>query len=69
MDCYHIEHPDEDRTLCHVGWEAMCYLTKDEYTITLQDAACEWENIPEEQKCDICWRDDEWQLLLLAELP
>lgn len=69
MDCYHIEDPDEEHTLCNLSWNSLYLLADDEYIITLQDAACDWEEIPEEQKCDICWRDDEWQLLLLAELP
>lgn len=70
MDHYHIEHPDETRTLCNLWWHTWPQnFTSEDIILVLTEAAERTDTIPEEEKCDICWRDDEWALLLLAEVP
>lgn len=59
----HIAFPDYQLTLCGLSLPSV-WRTQDSLVITLEDAveAHLWH---EDEKCEICWRDEEARTLML----
>ena len=60
----HIALPDGEMTLCGLSADSAW---RDQYSvlITLEEAAVDIDYYPEDEKCDICWRDEEARTLML----
>jgi hypothetical protein len=60
----HIAQPNGKIALCGLSADSVWRLTRG-VLITLAEAAVDLDLFPEEEKCDICWRDEEARTLML----
>jgi len=59
----HIAHPGGEMTLCGLSLPSV-WRTQYAVVITLEDAV-DAQLVPEYEKCEICWRDEEARTLML----
>lgn len=59
----HIAHPDGEITLCGLSVESVW---REQYSLILTlEEAVETQFYPEDERCEICWRDEEARTLML----